>query len=70
MKCGHLFNGISGFGLAASWMGWENYMHCEIDPFCSEQKDGTYLMSESTSLLVNLYIKNPIDFRKCKKNVL
>jgi len=36
MKCGHLFNGISGFGLAASWMGWENYMHCEIDPFCNK----------------------------------
>jgi DNA (cytosine-5)-methyltransferase 1 len=35
MTCGHLFNGISGFGLAAHWMGWENYMHCEIDPFCN-----------------------------------
>lgn len=36
MKCGHLFNGIGGFGLAASWMGWENVMHCEIDPFCNK----------------------------------
>jgi DNA (cytosine-5)-methyltransferase 1 len=35
MRCGHLFNGISGFGLAAHWMGWENKMHCEIDPFCN-----------------------------------
>jgi DNA (cytosine-5)-methyltransferase 1 len=35
MTCGHLFNGIGGFALAAYWMGWENYMHCEIDPFCN-----------------------------------
>jgi DNA (cytosine-5)-methyltransferase 1 len=35
MKCGHLFNGIGGFALAAHWMGWENIMHCEIDPFCN-----------------------------------
>jgi DNA (cytosine-5)-methyltransferase 1 len=35
MKCAHLFNGIGGFALAAHWMGWENYMHCEIDPFCN-----------------------------------
>lgn len=33
LKCGHLFNGIGGFALAAHWMGWENVMHCEIDPF-------------------------------------
>jgi DNA (cytosine-5)-methyltransferase 1 len=36
MKCGHLFNGIGGFALAAHWMGWENIMHCEIDPFCNK----------------------------------
>lgn len=36
MRCGHLFNGISGFGLAAHWMGWENVMHCEIDLFCNK----------------------------------
>lgn len=35
MTCGHLFNGIGGFALAASWMNWENIMHCEIDPFCN-----------------------------------
>jgi hypothetical protein len=36
MTCGHLFNGIGGFALAASWMGWENIFHCEIDPFCNK----------------------------------
>lgn len=36
MKCGHLFNGIGGFALAAHWMGWTNVMHCEIDPFCNK----------------------------------
>ena len=36
MKCGHLFNGIGGFALAAHWMGWNNIMHCEIDPFCNK----------------------------------
>lgn len=36
VKCGHLFNGIGGFALAAHWMGWSNVMHCEIDPFCNK----------------------------------
>jgi DNA (cytosine-5)-methyltransferase 1 len=36
MNCGHLFNGIGGFALAAHWMGWANVMHCEIDPFCNK----------------------------------
>lgn len=35
MRCGHLFNGIGGFQLAAHWMGWENVFHCEIDEFCN-----------------------------------
>lgn len=35
-SCGHLFNGIGGFALAAHWMGWQNIMHCEIDPFCNK----------------------------------
>jgi DNA (cytosine-5)-methyltransferase 1 len=35
VRCGHLFNGIGGFPLAASWMGWENIFHCEIDDFCN-----------------------------------
>lgn len=30
------FNGIGGFQLAAEWMGWENVMSCEIDPFCNQ----------------------------------
>lgn len=36
MRCGHLFNGIGGFALAASWMGWENVFHCEIDGYCNK----------------------------------
>lgn len=36
LNCGHLFNGIGGFALAAHWMGWLNVMHCEIDPFCNK----------------------------------
>ena len=36
MNCGHLFNGIGGFALAAHWMGWQNVMHCEVDPFCNK----------------------------------
>lgn len=29
-----LFSGIGGAELAASWMGWENKFHCEINFFC------------------------------------
>lgn len=36
MKHASLFSGIGGFDLAASWMGWENVMQCEIDPFCQK----------------------------------
>lgn len=36
MKCGHLFNGIGGFALAAHKMGWQNTWHCEIDDFCNK----------------------------------
>ncbi len=28
-----LFSGIGGAELAASWMGWKNIFHCEINPF-------------------------------------
>ena len=28
-----LFSGIGGAELAASWMGWDNVFHCEINPF-------------------------------------
>lgn len=33
MTHGSLFSGIGGFDLAAQWMGWENVLHCEINPF-------------------------------------
>jgi DNA (cytosine-5)-methyltransferase 1 len=33
MKHASLFSGIGGFDLAAQWMGWENVLHCEINPF-------------------------------------
>lgn len=29
-----LFSGIGGAELAASWMGWQNLFHCEINEFC------------------------------------
>lgn len=35
MNCGHLFNGIGGFQLAAAWLGWQNVWHCEIDEWCN-----------------------------------
>ena len=35
MTHGSLFSGIAGFDLAATWMGWDNAFHCEIDGFCS-----------------------------------
>lgn len=35
MRCGHLFNGIGGFALAAHWMDWKNVWHSEIDEFCN-----------------------------------
>ena len=34
MKQASLFSGIDGFGLAASWMGWETLFCCEINEFC------------------------------------
>ena len=35
MKMTHasLFSGIGGAEIAATWMGWENLFHCEINPF-------------------------------------
>ena len=35
MTHGSLFSGIGGFDCAASWMGWDNAFHCEIDEFCN-----------------------------------
>jgi len=34
MKLISLFSGIGGFELAAEWMGWDNIVSCEINPFC------------------------------------
>jgi len=31
-----LFEGIGGFSIAASWMGWTTKAWCEIDPFCQK----------------------------------
>ena len=28
-----LFSGIGGFDLAAEWMGWQNIVSCELNPF-------------------------------------
>lgn len=33
MTHGSLFSGIGGAELAASWLGWNNIFHCEINPF-------------------------------------
>lgn len=34
MRHASLFSGIGGFDLAAQNVGWENVLHCEINPFC------------------------------------
>jgi len=47
MTHGSLFSGIGGAELAASWMGWNNLFHCEIDPFC--QRILNYWFPESKS---------------------
>lgn len=36
MRHASLFSGIGGFDLAAEWMGWENILSCEYDPFCQK----------------------------------
>lgn len=33
---GSLFSGFDAPSVAASWLGWENAFHCEINPFCNE----------------------------------
>ena len=33
---GSLFSGLDAPSVAASWLGWENTFHCEINPFCNE----------------------------------
>ena len=31
-----LFSGIGGFDLASHWMGWKNYVSCEINEFANK----------------------------------
>lgn len=33
---GSLFSGFDAPSIAASWMGWKNAFHCEINSFCNE----------------------------------
>ena len=42
-----LFSGIGGAELSASWMGWNNLFHCEINPFGRKILD--YYFKESKS---------------------
>ena len=44
---GSLFSGIGGAELAATWMGWENKFHCEINEFGRTVLDYWYPNSES-----------------------
>lgn len=32
---GSLFSGLDAPSVAASWLGWKNAFHCEINPFCN-----------------------------------
>jgi len=47
MKHGSLFSGIGGAELAATWVGWQNVFHCEINPFGRKVLD--YYWPESKS---------------------
>jgi DNA (cytosine-5)-methyltransferase 1 len=42
MKHGSLFSGVGGFDLAASWMGWENVFHVEINKACQERLESRF----------------------------
>lgn len=42
-----LFSGIGGAEVAASWMGWTNLFHCEINPFGRKVLDYWFPESES-----------------------
>ena len=42
-----LFSGIGGAELAASWMGWDNIFHCEINPFGRRVLDYWFPKSKS-----------------------
>ena len=47
MKHASLFSGIGGAELAASWLGWQNLFHCEIQEF--QRKVLAYWFPESIS---------------------
>ena len=47
MKHASLFSGIGGAELAASWMGWDNIFHCEINPFGRRVLDFWFPKSKS-----------------------
>ena len=42
-----LFSGIGGAELAATWAGWQNLFHCEINPFCRRVLEYWYPNSTS-----------------------
>ena len=42
-----LFSGIGGAEIAATWMGWNNAFHCEINPFGRKVLEYWYPNSES-----------------------
>ena len=42
---GSVFSGIGGAELAATWMGWENLFHCEINTFCRKVLEYWYPQS-------------------------
>ena len=42
-----LFSGIGGAEIAATWMGWQNLFHCEINPFCRKVLEYHYPNSTS-----------------------
>lgn len=39
MNHASIFSGIGGAEVAASWIGWNNLFHCEINPFCRRVLD-------------------------------
>lgn len=63
LRHGSLFSGIGGFDLAASWCGWDNVFHCEINEFCNRVLGHYWSKAES--------IKNIIgyDWKKWKGKV-
>ena len=44
-----LFSGIGGAELAASWLGWDNVFHCEIQEFQRKVLEYWFLLTPSAS---------------------